>query len=202
VKDIESAITTAMTAKTAAEKTSAEAAAKAKTAADAKPPIEAAANAAAEKSKAAEAEKQAANQKAQQANQVANPRDVLAIWYTTPVTVKVAATPIAVSLTAPSGPYKPGDKVEIPITLGRLYGFNDTVTIGLADANAAPGVRVPEVNMPPGQSQAKLIAELDQKATPGDHHITIRARLNFNGQPSQLDQPLTLTIAAPPPEKK
>ncbi len=202
IKDIESTIATATTARTAAEKTSAEAAAKAKTAAEAKPPIEAAANAAAEKNKAAEAEKQAANQKAQQANQVANPRDVLAIWYTTPVTVKVAATPIAVSLTPPSGPAKPGDKVEIPLTLGRLYSFNDTVTVGLADPNAAPGVRVPEVNIPPGQSQAKLIAELDQKATPGERHITIRARLNFNGQPSQLDQPLTITIAAPPPEKK
>jgi hypothetical protein len=200
VKDVEAAVAAATTTRTAAEKTSAEAAAKAKTAANAKPPIEAATSAAAEKSKAAEAEKQAANQKLQQANQVANPRDVLAVWYTTPVTVKIAATPIALSLTPPSTPAKPGDKVEIPITLGRLYGFNDTVTIGLADPNA--GIRVPEVNIPPGQSQAKMMVELDGKATPGDHHVTIRARLNFNGQPSQLDQPLTLAIAAPPPEKK
>jgi hypothetical protein len=202
VKDTEAAIAATTTTKLAAEKASAEAAAKAKAAADAKPPIEAAAAAAAEKSKAADAEKQAVNERARQANEKANPRDVLAIWYTTPVTLKVAATPIALSLTAPTAPAKPGDKIEIPLTLGRLYGFNDSVTVGLADANAAPGLRLSEVSVPPGQAQAKLIVELDPKVTIGDHPITIRARLNFNGQPSQLDQPLTLTVAAPPPEKK
>ena len=202
VKDVEAAIAATTAAKTAAEQASADAAAKAKAATDAKPPLEAAATTAAEKSKAAEADKQAANQRAQQANQIANPRDVLAIWYSTPITVKVAATPIALSLTAPTGPAKPGDKIEIPFTLGRLYGFNDAVTVGLADPNAATGLHVSEVSIPPGQAQAKLILDLDPKVSLGEHPITIRAKLNFNGQPSQLDQPLTLTVAAPPEEKK
>jgi Bacterial pre-peptidase C-terminal domain len=202
VKDVEAAIAATAAGKTAAEQASADAAAKAKAAADAKPPLEAAATAAAEKSKAAEAEKQAANQRAQQANQIANPRDVLAIWYSTPITVKVAATPIALSLTAPAGPAKPGDKIEIPFTLGRLYGFNDAVTVGLADPNASPGVHISEVSIPPGQAQAKLLVELDPTVSLGEHPIAIRAKLNFNGQPSQLDQPLTLTVAAPPEEKK
>jgi hypothetical protein len=198
VKEAEAAVAAAANVKTVVEKVAGEAAAKAKSAADAKASAEAAATAAAERTKAAEAEKQAANQRAQQANQIAQPRDVLAMFYTTPVTLKVAATPISLTLAPPPGPFKPTDKVEIPVTIARLYGFADSVTVGLADANAAPGVHVGEVSIPGGQTEGKLAVQLDPKVTLGDHPLTIRARLNFNGQPSQTDQPVTLKVDAMP----
>jgi hypothetical protein len=198
VKEAEAAVAAAANVKTVVEKVAGEAATKAKSAADAKAAAEAAATAAAERTKTAEAEKQAANQRAQQANQVAQPRDVLAMFYTTPVTLKVAATPITLTLGPPPGPFKPTDKVEIPVTIARLYGFADSVTVGLADANAAPGVHVGEVSIAGGQTQGKLIVQLDPKVTLGDHPLTIRARLNFNGQPSQTDQPVTLKVDAMP----
>ncbi len=198
VKEAEAALAAAANVKAVVEKVANEAAAKAKATADAKSAVEAAVAAAAERTKTAEAEKQAANQRAQQANQVAQPRDVLALFYTTPVTMKVAATPISLTVNPPSGPSKPGEKVDVPVTIARLYGFADSVTVGLADANAAPGVHINEVSISSGQTQGKLAVQLDPKVTLGDHPLTIRARLNFNGQPSQTEQSITLKVDAMP----
>jgi hypothetical protein len=120
-----------------------------------------------------------------------------------PVTLKVDAMPIKLSVAMPDKPIKAGDKVEIPLTIERLYGFSEPVTVGLADPNAAAGIHIKDVSVPSGQTQAKLIAEVEPTAAGGDRSFTIRAKLTFNGSPLQNDQQVTLKVAAaPPPEKK
>jgi hypothetical protein len=202
VKETETAVASFLTVMVVVEKAANDAAAKAKAASDAKSAAEVAANAASERSKAAAADKQAAAERARLANEKAQPRDVLAIFYTTPATLKIAATPITLAIAAPASPAKPGDKVEIPLTLNRLYGFSDSVTVALADPNAAAGLHVSEVSIPGGQTHGKLTIQLDPKVPLGDHPFTVRARMNFNGQPLQTDQPVTLKVDMPPPAEK
>ncbi len=83
------------------------------------------------------------------------------------------------------------------MNLNRLYGFADQVTLSLVVPDASIGVKAPDVNVPKDQSTGKLILELAKEAKPGEHQLIIRAKLNFNGQQVQFEQPVVVKIDPP-----
>ncbi len=200
--DAAAALSTATTAKNNADKSLADANARVKTTADVRTAAEAAANAAADQSRAAESEKQAAADRARQAADVSQPREINIAYYCTPVLLKIAPAPITFGSIDPAAG-KPGAKVEIPITINRLFNFGGEVYLGWNAQGSDPALHINDITIPAGQNAGKLVVDLDQNAKPGDHRFTLRARMQLNGQQLTLDQPITLKVEpADPPAKK
>jgi hypothetical protein len=187
-------------AKAAAEKKSADAAALVKTTTATRVAAETAATNAAAKSHAADAEKATAAERARRATEAAQARDYTVVFYSNPLVLQVDAAPIALSIAAPTKPTNPGEKVELPLLLERRFGFTTVVDAGLVLPPNVSGLHAGDVSIQAGQTKAALVVELDPKIKPGEYNVIVRARMNFNGQPSQLDQPVTIQVQSP--EKK
>lgn len=145
------------------------------------------AKAAAEKA-AAEADaalKQAQNLKTVVDKQVADakaaaaPKEVNIRLVSTPITLRIAPTPIKFSVSAPAAPVKQGEKSELLVKVEKLYGFNDQIDFTLEPPATASGLSG-AVSIPKDQGEAKLEVVAAADAAPGEHAVVVRARLKFN----------------------
>jgi hypothetical protein len=192
----------AESAKAAAEGKAADAAALVKTNAALQTAAENAATAAAAKSRAADAEKMAADKWARQANADAQPRDYTLVYYSNPLLLQVDAAPIAISVPALPKPTKPGGKFELPLQVERRFGFTGIVTASLVLPPGLSGLHAGDIPIPAGQNKGKLAVDVAPQIKPGDYSVVVRARMTFNGQASQMDQPVVIQVQAPPEKKK
>jgi hypothetical protein len=177
----------------AAEKGLAESEAKAKTAAEAKMLADEKATETAELAQAAAALKTQTDQRATQLAQAAQPRDVNVPVVSTPITINITPAPVTVKDVAPLT-VKQGEKVETMLAVTRLYGFNDPVSFNVTPPQGVGGLSIPNVAIPAGQTQIPLAITAGADAPPGEHTLTLRTTMNYNGQQLTLEQPLTLTV--------
>jgi hypothetical protein len=91
---------------------------------------------------------------------------------------------------------EPGGRVEIPVSLKRLYEFEDAVELTLVAPKEVVGLNAVKVTIPKDQTEAKLVLEASRDATPGENKLTLQAKLKFNNQDLQWDQPIRLKVAA------
>jgi hypothetical protein len=186
-------------AKVRAELAAGETSAKSQAAAAASKAAEGAVNEANAKKTAIDQQRDQAVQVAKQKTEAAKPKNVNVALYSTPVTVKIAPAPVKIEPSMPGTPMKPGEKQELPVSVSRLYGFADQVALSLVVADASIGVKAPDVNVPKDQSAGKLMLEVGPQAKPGEYKALVRAKLSFNGQSLQTEQPVTIKIDAPAP---
>jgi hypothetical protein len=189
-------------AKSKAEGTASEANTKAQAAAAAKTAAEAVFNEANGKKTALEAQKNQAAQVAKQKSDSAKPKNIFASYYSVPFTVKIAPAPLKIEPAAPTAAMKQGDKQELAVNLSRLYGFADQVSLSLVVADQSIGIKAPDVNVPKDQPAGKLMLEVGPQAKPGEHQAIVRAKLSFNGQALQVEQPVTIKIEPPAEQPK
>ncbi len=149
----------------------------------------------------AQQEKQRSDQRYQQLQQQANQRGYNLIIPSTPVTLKIAEYPI--NLTSPTEKLmvKQGEKLEIPFKVERLYGFNQNVNTQLILPGGVGGLQIQNVNLDANQTEGKITIMAQPNATPGDHAVTFRADLNFNGQGLSLNRPFVLAVQQVEPAK-
>lgn len=186
-------------ARTAAEKESTEASAQSKTLAGAKSAAAKAAAEASDKAKNADAKKEAALKQAnaaKEASKKAQPKDLNVATYSVPINLKITAAPINLSATTPSVPLAQGAKIEIPVTIKRLYEFNDPVELTLVAPKDANGLSGAKVTIPKDQSQAKFVVEAKADVKPGDYMLTLQAGLKLNSQDLKVDQLIALKVSA------
>jgi hypothetical protein len=96
---------------------------------------------------------------------------------------------------------KQGDKVEIPLTLERLYDFNQAVNFQTVIPQGVSGLQAPNLSIAAGAGDGKVTVTAQPNATPGDHTMLLRVTLNFNGQNLTFDRPFTLTVEKVEPAK-
>lgn len=180
--------------KAAVDRKLADAIAAAKAASTARSVARTAASATSAKRHAAEDEKHEAEIVAGRAVAFAQPQAFTIMYYSNPITLKVEPAPLKISASLPSA-VKPGEKVELPISLERRFGFADVVTAGLVLPQNASGIHAVDISIPAGKTKSKLLVMLDPKAKPGKYDVSLHARMTFNGQPSQMDEPLVLNVA-------
>ena len=145
--------------------------------------------------------KQQADQRSQQLQQQAAQRGYNLIIPSTPVKLKIAEYPI--NLTGPPEKLmvKQGEKLEIPFKVDRLYGFDQNVNTQLILPGGVGGLQIQNVNLPANQAEGKIALTAQPDATPGDHTVTFRATLNFNGQGLTLDRTFLLSVQKVEPAK-
>jgi hypothetical protein len=193
--------TAATTAKTAADKAVADSKAAAKTATDAKAANDKKATDADAASKTAEAAKTAAAAKAKAATDAAKPKKIPMAFVSTPITVKIVASPITIAAN-PAGTVKQGAKIEVPVNITRLFGFAEVVQVSAKPASGVSGISVKKATIAKGQSAGKLELTAAANATPGEHELVLEASLTLNGQNIKTSQTIKFKIEAVKKEAK
>jgi chemotaxis protein histidine kinase CheA len=178
-------------ARTAAEKESEEVAAKAKAAVEARDEARKAADEASAKAKDAVKRKEAAGKRVKEMV----PGDAAFAIYSAPIKLHIAAAPLKLSFEPLGTQLEPGGRIEIPVSLKRLYEFDDSVELTLVAPKDVIGLNAVKVIIPKDQTETKLVLEASSDATPGEHKLTLQAKLKFNNQDLQWDQPIKLKVA-------
>jgi uncharacterized protein YfaS (alpha-2-macroglobulin family) len=108
--------------------------------------------------------------------------------------VRIVASPIKLTLAQAAAAVKQGDKFEVPVTIERLYGFDEQVEITLEVPNGVNGLSAQKIDIPKDQTQGKLMLSANNNATPGELALNIRARGRFNNVQVDTLTPLTLKV--------
>jgi hypothetical protein len=208
--EVAAALAQSKTAADEAARQLAEAQAKMKAAADAvaaaeKQAAEAAqAKAAAEKA-AAEAEaksKQATDIQAaiakelDAAQKAAAPKDVNVAFPSTPVTIRVLDSPIALEA-ATTTTAQAGGKVELPLKVARLAGYTGEVPLEVTPQGDVKGIKATSAALPADKNEAPLSFEIPAETPPGKYAFSVTAAVKFNGQDFTTTTPVELTVAMP-----
>jgi hypothetical protein len=180
----------------ASDKALTDAQAAAKTADEAKVAAEAALKAAQDKVTQANQMKQQIDKKVNDAKQANQPKDVQFAIISTPIKLKVAASPFNLTATAPAGPVKQEQKSELPIKIERLYGFADQVEFTLEPPQGVQGLSAPKVTLNKDQAEGKLEVAAAGNATVGQHKCTVRARGRFNNVQVETTSEVLVTVEA------
>lgn len=187
---------TAADAVDAAQKALEDADAKAKAADEVKAAADEKAAAAAERAKAATELKQQTDNLAKQTAEAAKPKDVNVPVASTPFTLKITPAPFTLAIGQPKATVKQGEKVEIPLTIKRLYDYKAAVKVEADAPDGVGGLSIPDANIAGGQNQTKVVITAAENATPGERTLTVRGTARLNNQNVSIDQPLTLTVQA------
>jgi len=142
----------------------------------------------------AQQEKQRADQTASQLQQQANPRGFNLIIPSTPVTIRIAEYPVNLNGVPDRVTVKQGEKLDIPLKIERLYGFDQNVNVQLQLPGGVGGLQIQNLNIAQNQTDGAITITAQPTATPGDHTVTLRTTLNFNGQGLTLDRTFVLSV--------
>jgi hypothetical protein len=144
--------------------------------------------------KRAEQARQAAAQAENAARSRANPRNLNIGYPSTPITIKVTAAPITVAVSAPAEALKQGGKLEFPLAINRLYGFDNQVQVNVQSPGGVGGLSIPPLTIPANQDQGSLVITAGNNATPGKHELRLLANVRFNNQNLQLIETFPITV--------
>ncbi len=164
----------------AADKALADAQAKAKDADAAKTKSEQALKEAQDKLTQANQKKTEADKRVTDLKAANTPKDVNLPLISTPIKLRVVASPLKVAVDTPQVAVKQGEKATVSLKLERLFGFADTAEFAIEAPAGAAGLAAPKVNVPNGQGEAKLEVTADKNATVGEHAFTVRVKAKFN----------------------
>jgi hypothetical protein len=79
--------------------------------------------------------------------------------------------------------------------VNRRNNFAGPVTLELLLPPGVAGVKAEPVQVPADQKQANLVIDVAADATVGNHaRVNIRAKMEFGGQPVEVDQTIPLNV--------
>lgn len=153
-------------------------------------------NEAEENRKKADGYKRQADARAKDVKNKNKPRDLDLFAVSSPVRIRVAEHPLKVTVKSPAGKVKQGEKLEIPVSIERLYGFTEKVDLQLELPGGAKGIGAKNISIDKGKKEAKIELSANADATPGSHTATIKLRHRFNNVNLEPSVPVTFEVEA------
>lgn len=178
----------------AAEQAATDAQAKVKEAEDAKVAAEKNAADTDAKLKRAQAAKTAADRQVADTTKANAPADKNVAYISTPIRLRIVDTPLKLTAAAPANALKQGEKLEMPVSLERLYDFAEPAEVTLELPKGVAGLTISKVTIAKDQTDGKFEVTANKDATPGDHAVTVRAKAKFNGLDVETTQQLVLKV--------
>jgi hypothetical protein len=114
-----------------------------------------------------------------------------------PIVMRVHAHPLKITAPSTLGKLQPEQALELPVSIERLYGFDDKIDVELGLPGGIKGISVDKASIDKGKTDAKLTLKAGQDLTPGTHAATLRLRLRFNNVSLVAEQPITIEAEAP-----
>lgn len=180
---------------TAAEKTLADAQAAVKTTDEAKVKADAEVKLLDDKVKLGAQMKQQFDQKFNNIKTAAAPKDVQVSFLSTPVKVRIVASPIKLVVPA-TADATAGTKVEVPVSIERLYTFGEPVEVTFDPPAGVPGLPQAKAMIPAGQTVGKLEYTAQANAPAGDHTFSVKARGKFGNVNFETIGQIVIKVAA------
>jgi hypothetical protein len=149
--------------------------------------------AATEQKKTADAGKADADKRVKEVTDAAKPKTLNVVFYSMPVTVRIAAAPVQLTIDQSTLELRAGQKLDLNLKLNRQFGFAEEVKVTLAGADAT-GVKAAETLIAKDAAEAKLMIDAGAAPKVGEHRVNVRAKMTWNGQPLQVDVPLLLKV--------
>ncbi|MCA9119213.1 MAG: hypothetical protein H6822_22670 [Planctomycetaceae bacterium] len=146
------------------------------------------------KLKRAQAAKTAVDKQVADAKKANAPADKNVAFLSTPIRLRIVETPLKLTANAPAEPLKQGDKLELPVSIGRMYGFAEPTDVTLELPKGVAGVTISKLTIAKDQQNGKFEVTANKDATPGEHAVTVRAKAKFNGIDVEASQQLVLKI--------
>lgn len=147
----------------------------------------------------AQQEKQRADQFLQQKTQESNQRQVNVDVPSNSLQFRLAEHPLVVDAFPDTAAVKAGEKLELPVKVTRKYDYKAAITLQSTLPQGVTGIQLPNATIPDSQGEGKLQLTTAANATAGEHILTVRFTLNFNGQPLTFERPLKLQVTPAAP---
>lgn len=157
---------------------------------------EAAQKAAQAKLKEAEKLKAQADKRLDDAKKANQPKDVNFALVSTPIKLRVHATPIEITSAKIAGSLKPAEKQDLSVQFERLYGVTGDVELLFDPPPGVKGLPAQKLAVAKDKSDATLQIAAEGDATPGQHVCTLRVRGKFNNVQVETTTQVTVTVAA------
>ncbi len=142
----------------------------------------------------AQQEKQRADQFANQKQNEANPRGINVNVPSNSLTIKVVEFPITVETLPEALMINQGEKAEVVVKVSRQYEFTGAINVQSQLPGGVGGISIPNTNIPDNQAEAKYEITVQPTASVGEHTLTVRFQMNFNGQNLILERQMKLTV--------
>ena len=141
--------------------------------------------------------KKAADKKVADVKKANAAKDVNVAIVSTPIKLRVVASPIGIKLNAEQAQVKAAEKVQVKIALERKYGFAEPVELTLSLPKGVAGISAAKVTIAKDKNEATLEIATTEKATPGAHAVTVQAAGTFNKIKVAASGALNLTVEKP-----
>lgn len=181
----------------AAEKTLKEAAEKAKADEEKRVKSEADLTAATQKMTQATQFKAQLDQRVNQVKQANQKKDVPVGLISTPIKVKVVASPLVIKTAAPASAVAAGAKVDIPVTFERQFGFDKPVEVFIEVPAGSKGLANAKIDVPADKADGKFEFTPGKDCPPGEYKLVLRLRGRWNNV--QCDTVGDLMLKVDPP---
>ncbi len=122
------------------------------------------------------------------------PVDKNVAFLSTPIRLRVLASPLNLQATAPAAPLKQGEKAELNLALERLYGFEEPTDVTLELPQGVAGIAAAKLTIAKDQQAGKVELTANKDATPGTHTLTLRAKAKFNSVDVEATQQVTVQV--------
>jgi hypothetical protein len=126
-----------------------------------------------------------------------NKQPVNAVAVSAPVSITVLPKSLATFTVANATPTaKVGMKTELVVRVARLYKFDGEFKVKLELPAGVTGISAPEVTIPAGENEAKLILDVPAGAALGNKaNLTVKATAMWNGKvPTVHEQKINVNV--------
>jgi hypothetical protein len=127
-----------------------------------------------------DAAKAAADKRLADTQKANAPKDTDFAVVSTPIRVRIVETPLVVTLAQADFTVKAAEKVQVPVTIERKYGFAEAVELTVTLPGGVAGVSAATLTIAKDQSEGTLEFITTDKATVGEHAVTVQAGGTFN----------------------
>lgn len=124
------------------------------------------------------------------------PVDTSMTAFSPPIRLRIAESPIDISVDIPDIGVHQGGKSEIVVNLRRLFDFDGSVDLRVTAAENGQGVGGADATIPKGETNAKILLAAAPTATPGKHNLTLQAVIKIKGKEIKKDLILNVTVLA------
>ncbi|MGH6644672.1 MAG: hypothetical protein ACRED3_18450, partial [Bradyrhizobium sp.] len=123
------------------------------------------------------------------------PKDVTFALASTPIRIRIADTPLKVTIPAAApAAVKQGEKVNVPIAIERLYGFDDAIEVTIEPAQGSNGVSGEKFTLEKGKGNGDLVVVISGDATVGMQSAVIRVKAKWNNLSLESKHTIQLTV--------
>jgi hypothetical protein len=147
-----------------------------------------------EKTARAEEARKAAEKKVADVKKANEPKDVNIAVISSPIRVRIVATPLTVKPNADEAAVKAAETVQVAVTIERKYGFAEDVELTATLPGGVAGITVATITIPKDQAEGTLEFVTTDKATVGDHQVTLQVKGIFNKINVTADGQLKLKV--------